>query len=153
MADLKTFNDAVNLAIKKEKEAVTFYIQAAEIVKNPGTRTMLKEFVTAEEKHVKILKEAKESETMAKVGTKPLPPSMDLTKYLVNEPITENSTPQDVMIAAMKREELAIALYTEQTAAFSGTALASIFQNLLQWEKEHKEWLEAEYDKVILKDN
>lgn len=153
MSELKTLNDVLKVGIEKEEDAVEFYTKAAGIIKNPGTSEMLKDFAVEEQKHVTLLKDAQKSKTMESVGSKALPQSMDLTKYLVSETITEDSTPQDVMIIAMKREDSAVSFYSEQITAFEGTDIAEVFQSLCNMEKEHKERLEAEYEKVFMPDN
>jgi rubrerythrin len=123
------------------------------MVANPGTKVMLKELADEEEKHVAMLIDIQSGKTMETVGMKLLPPAMDLGKYLVSETISDNSTPQDIMIIAIKREDKAIAFYSSQLPIVSGTDLQSVFEHLLTWEQEHKEQLEAEYDRVVLKDN
>jgi rubrerythrin len=149
----KTINDIISLALEKEREAVQFYIKASALVANPGTKVMLKELAGEEEKHVAILVDVQSGKAIETVGANQLPPTMDLGKYLVTEPINEKSTPQDIMIIAIKREDSAIAFYSGQIPVVSGTDLQPIFEHLLAWEREHKERLEAEYDRVILKDN
>jgi rubrerythrin len=153
MSELNTFNDVLKVAIEKEEDAVEFYTKATGIIKNPGTSEMLKDFAKEEQSHVTLLKDAQKSKTIESVGNKTLPQSMDLTKYLVSGTITEDSTPQDVMIIAMKREDSAVSFYSEQITAFEGTDIAELFQRLCNTEKEHKERLEAEYEKVFMPDN
>jgi len=153
MSELNTFNDVLKVAIEKEEDAVDFYTKATGIIKNPGTSEMLKDFAVEEQSHVTLLKDAQKSKTMESVGNKTLPQSMDLTKYLVSGIITEDSTPQDVMIIAMKREDSAVSFYSEQMTTFQGTDIEGLFQRLCNMEKEHKERLEAEYEKVFMPDN
>jgi rubrerythrin len=153
MKEFKTIHDIVSLALEKEREAVQFYTQASTIVVNPGTKVMLKELAVEEEKHVAMLIDIQSGKAIETVGAKPLPPAMDLGKYLVSQTISDNSTPQDIMIIAIKREDKAIAFYSSQLPVVSGTVLQSVFEHLLTWEQEHKERLEAEYDRVVLKDN
>lgn len=153
MAEFKTIQDVIKLALIKEREAVEFYSKAATIVANPGTRVMLGELAREEEQHVAYLSDIQAGKAAAAAGSKPLPPGMDLSAYLVSEPLSDNSTPQDVMILAMKREDKAIAFYSGQQPVVKGTELQPLFEQLLTWEKEHKERLEAEYDQVVLKDN
>jgi rubrerythrin len=153
MAEFRTVNDIIKLAIEKEKEAVQFYTKAADIVTNPGTKLMLKELAAEEQKHVAMLSDIQDGKTLVTLGTRQLPPSMDLSKYLVSEPISENSTPQDIMIVAIKREDKAIAFYSSQLPVLNGTDLYPVFEQLLAWEKEHKDRLESEYEQMVLKDN
>lgn len=153
MSELNTFNDVLKVAIKKEEDAVGFYTKAVEIVNNPGTKEMIKEFITQEQKHVTLLQNAQQSKTMETVGIKTLPPSMNLTQYLVDGTISESTTPQDVMIIAMKREDSAIEFYSDYLGTFEGTDIGELFQHLCNMEKEHKERLEAEYEKIFMPDN
>jgi rubrerythrin len=153
MAAFKTINDIISLALEKEREAVQFYTQASAMVVNPGTKVMLKELAVEEGKHVAMLTDIQAGKAIETVGAKPLPPAMDLGKYLVSETISDISTPQDIMIIAIKREDKAIAFYSSQLPVVSGTDLQAVFEHLLTWEQEHKERLEAEYDRVVLKDN
>jgi rubrerythrin len=153
MAEFRTINDIIKLAIEKEQEAVQFYTRASDIVINPGTKLMLKELAVEEEKHVALLSDIQTGTAIKTLGTRSLPPSMDLSRYLVSEPITENSTPQDIMIVAIKREDKAIAFYSSQLPVLSETDLHPVFAQLLAWEQEHKERLESEYDQIVLKDN
>lgn len=153
MAEFKTIQDVLKLALEKEREAVEFYSKAATIVANPGTKVMLQELAREEQQHVAYLSDIRAGKAAAAAGSKPLPPGMDLSAYLVSEPLSDNSTPQDVMILAIKREDKAIAFYSGQLPVVKGTELLPLFEQLLAWEKEHKERLEAEYDQVVLKDN
>ena len=153
MAEFKTINDIIKLALEKEIEAVQFYHRAVSIVDNPGTKVMLQELAREEEQHVAYLSDIQAGKSVASIGSKPLPPGMDLSSYLKSEPLSDNSTPQDVMILAMKREDSAISFYAGQLPVVKGTELYPLFERLLAWEREHKERLEAEYDQVVLKDN
>jgi len=100
-----------------------------------------------------LLSEAKGSRDFSSVGSKSLPPELSITQFLVDEKITEQSTPQDVMVAAMKNEDNAVSLYAQQVNAFKGTELEAVFRGLMNMEKEHKEYLETEYEKHFMPDN
>jgi len=153
MTENISYIQAIDSAIQKEKDAVEFYLKAMNIVKYPGSKDMLRGFVEEEERHVLMLTEAKESKEMSSVGQKDLPPDLNITKFLADEKITEQSTPQDVMVAAMKNEANAVSLYAQQAKAFKGTELEAVFINLMNMEKEHKEYLETQYEKHFMPDN
>jgi rubrerythrin len=153
MTEIISFNDALDAAIKKEEAAVEFYQTAIKIVKYPGAKDMLQDFVEEEKKHVLLLTEAKLSKKMSAVGNNTLPPDLSITQFLVDEKITEKSSPQDVMVAAMKNEANAVSLYAQQVKAFKGSELEPVFQSLMNMEKEHKEYLETEYEKHFMPDN
>jgi len=153
MNKIINFNDVIDSAIEKEENAVTFYQKALDIVKYPGAKEMLLTFVNEEKRHVTLLQEAKNNKVMTGVGEKEIPPDMSITKFLIDEQITERSTPQEVMLAAMKNEDNAVSLYAQQVKAFEGTELEAVFENLMKMEEEHKEYLETEYEKHFMPDN
>ena len=153
MTEIITFNEALDAAIKKEEDAVEFYLTAMNIVKYPGAKDMLHSFVEEEKRHVLLLTEAKESNEMSAVGKTNMPPDLSITKFLVDEKITGKSTPQDVMVAAMKNEANAVSLYAQQAKAFKGTELEAMLLSLMNMEQEHKEYLETEYEKHFMPDN
>jgi len=153
MKDIINFNDAINAAIEKEENAVVFYQKALDIVKYPGAKEMIQTFVDEEKRHVTLLQDVMKNEVMTGVGEKKIPPDMSLTKFLIDEPITAKSTPQDVMLAAMKNEDNAVSFYAQQVKAFVGTELEGVFKNLMKMEEEHKEYLETEYEKHFIPDN
>lgn len=153
MSGLNTFNDVLKVAIQKEEDAVDFYTKASAIVKESSTKEMLKEFIREEKRHIALLQDAHSNETMEKVGKKSLPQSMNLTKYLVGGTISDTSTSQDIMIIAMKKEESAIVFYSDYQSTFKGTGLEDLFQSLCNMEKEHKDRLELEYEKIFMPDN
>jgi rubrerythrin len=53
--DSTTPQEAVRLAIEREKTAYDFYSKAAKIVKYPGTKQMFEFLAQEETKHLKIL--------------------------------------------------------------------------------------------------
>ena len=114
---------------------------------------MIQGFIEEERRHVTLLQDAKGHKVMTGVGETKLPPDMAITNFLIDEKITEKSTPQDVMLAAMKNEANAVALYAQQVKAFKDTELEAVFQNLMHMEQEHKEYLESEYEKHFMPDN
>jgi len=52
-----TPQEAVRMAIEREKSAYEFYTQAAKIAKYPGTKTMFESLAREELKHRRLLEE------------------------------------------------------------------------------------------------
>ena len=52
-----TPEEAVRLAIQREKTAFEFYSKAAKIAKYPGTKQMFESLAKEEQKHIRILEE------------------------------------------------------------------------------------------------
>jgi len=52
-----TPEEAIRIAIQREKAAHEFYSQAAKIAKYPGTKEMFESLAKEEQKHMRILEE------------------------------------------------------------------------------------------------
>ena len=52
-----TPEEAIRIAIQREKAAHEFYSQAAKIAKYPGTKEMFESLAKEEQKHIRILEE------------------------------------------------------------------------------------------------
>ncbi len=56
--------EALNIALEREKAAVKFYTEGAEKVTDPGVKTLFKELAAEEKGHVRRIQEAIEREIM-----------------------------------------------------------------------------------------
>lgn len=146
-----TAEGILKLAAMKEHEAYWFYKNAAKRVKNPGGRAMLQELAKEEKKHKKLL----EGFDPAKVqGWKPAHVAdLRISDFLKDQVISEDSTPQEIMIYAMKREDKAKAFFAKAAAGTSDATVRKTFEMLAEEEAQHKLRLEKLYDEVILKEN
>ncbi len=59
--------DAIRIAIEREKKAVEFYSQAAEISKDPGAKKMFEHLLKEEQRHVRILEEEYDKNIMTEM--------------------------------------------------------------------------------------
>jgi len=67
--------------------------------------------------------------------------------------ITDDSTPQDVLIRAMKKEAFAAEFYAAAAKATDLPQAQNLFAHLSAEETQHKGMLETWYDDHILTDN
>jgi len=151
--DIKTVKDAIAVAVKKEVRAYNLYMNTSKKVKSPGTKAMLIELAEEEKRHQKILENVVAEEKYDGLGADIPKTSLGIADFLVATEITENATPQEVMIFGMKEEEKAFNFYTDLKAHFSGTDLETLFDKLAEEERGHKIKFEREYEENVLREN
>lgn len=145
------FQKILDFAIGREKEAVEFYRQLQALAKFKPQIQILKEFEMMEAGHVRLLSGVKER----KVFKEKKYPDVDLklADFLVEvTPIPEMSY-QDILITAIKKEDLSAALYKKLAAEAPEPEAEEIFKTLLIEESNHKSYFEKIYDEEILTDN
>lgn len=147
------FEDAIKVAIKEEIKAYNLYIETSKKVSGSGTKKMLEELAEMEQGHRKLLEGIIANQKSEVLGKNIPSQSPGIADFLVEAELKENSSPQDVMIFAMKAEEKAFNFYTALKNQFAGTELKNLFEKLATEEKGHKIKLENEYEKHILKEN
>ena len=141
-----TFVELVKLGIQKESEAEAFYRYWAGKLTDAGGQNLLSELADEEIKHRIFFENLKESDMQQGPATDVM--DLHMSDYLVSDEISEESSIQDVLIGAIKREANAIKFFTD-LAGQSG-AMRSTFEKLAAEEKKHKLRLETYYDDNIL---
>ncbi|MHC4598567.1 MAG: ferritin-like domain-containing protein [Planctomycetota bacterium] len=150
-ANVRSFNDILDFAIEKEQEAADLYRDLGEKSDRAGTKEMFLELSRQEEGH-KAKLQAMNREVFPEKGAAEIP-DLKIVDYLSPVEVGPDSSYQDVLIFAMKREGDAVALYTRLAADAGDDAGKTLFQNLAEEEKKHKLRLETEYDDNVLKEN
>jgi rubrerythrin len=145
------FNEVIDFAINREKDAVEFYFELQSEVKFQAQKEMLKELENMEKGHIIVLENIK-NKGFEKVEV-PQVADLHISEYIVDIEPSENMTYQDVLILAMKREEKAQKLYTDLANQFPGTDLGTLFKKIAAEESGHKLKFETLYDEYILRDN
>jgi len=155
---LDSYKHTLNIAIGKEQEAYGFYEKAKNMVQSAGLKGFFSWLMDEEIRHEKILTDFREkiekdeslhNEELKIVGVQDL----GLGKYLVAEDMDEDSTYQDALILAMKREEKAVALFTDLEAITPLKELKKLYGKLREEEVKHLKTLEERYDEEILTEN
>ena len=143
--------DIILFAIEEEIKAAELYGKHAAIVKDAGAKRMLEEMALMERGHEQKLKKFKETEidTLAKIGEVP---DLQISDFLVEKKLTEDSSVQDVFIVAMKAEQKAFQLYTRLAELEVSTDTLRLFRELAEEERKHKLDLESEYEKEYMRD-
>ena len=145
------YNEVIDFAINREKDAVQFYLELQSEVKFQAQKEMLKELENMEKGHITVLENIR-SKGIEKIEV-PNVVDLHISDYIVEIEPSANMTYQDVLIVAMKREEKAQKLYTDLANQFPGTDLEILFKKIAAEESGHKLKFETLYDEYILRDN
>jgi rubrerythrin len=147
----ENLRDVLHFAIRKEQDARDLYLMFREMVKDPGAKILLQELADQELGHRNMLEKAlEEGKVEGIVGKKPVK-DLHLSDVFVAEPLGPQSSPQEVMIFAMKNESASYNLYRTMADNYSGTPLEPTFSQLAQEELHHKETLERQYEEHFMK--
>lgn len=151
--DKDKFNEIIDFAVAREKEAVKFYQDLQKMVTFKSRQKVLKGYEEIEKTHIVILEDIRKN--IKKNIESPLPEIQDLviSNYLVETKPTDDMTYQDILITAMKREEKATQLYTKLASEAADGQVKKLFQKLANEESKHKLYFEKVYDEEVLTEN
>lgn len=150
----QSFEQLVSLAIQREEEAYEFYMKHSEEAEFKSSAKLLKELAMQEVGHKAKLEAAlKEGvcttftcETVEELE------KMDLAQYLVDVPLAPSSSPQDVLIVAIKREAGAESFYNALSELTGSGPHRAVFETLAKEEEGHKTRLQNMYDDIFQPD-
>jgi rubrerythrin len=143
-----TFNDALDFAINREKEAVAFYQDLQAMAKFASQKELMGEFEAMEMGHVSLLEGVKTNQEPARLK-QPVPADLHLDDFLVTSAPIADMTYQDILIVAIKREKKAADLYTNLQSDTDDPVLLDVFGRLVVEEENHKHFFEKLYDRDI----
>jgi len=149
--DKNEFNEIIDFAVAREKEAIEFYRDLQKIAKFQSIKKMLKDFEKMEEGHVNLLENIREK-GFAAIREKNVP-DLKISEYIEQTEFSEDMNYQDILIVGMKREEASKNLYEDLAIRFSDSEIKKLFLRLAAEETEHKLKFERLYDEEILKEN
>jgi rubrerythrin len=141
-----TLKDALMFAVDKEKRANELYLLFRNKVKDQAAKTLLKDLADQELGHVKMIEDVIQGGAIEGIGAKAKGRDLQVSDYMVEIELTADSTPQDIMVAAMQMEKKAFDFYNGLLAQYRGTELETLFTRLSREEMRHKEILEKEYE-------
>lgn len=146
-----TLEGALEKAIEQERHSFEIYRQAIRIVKDSQARTLLKELALEELEHKHTLQKALVTETVAlHEKGESTGPTMNLTYFLQEKPMDENSSPQDVMVYAIHDEKRSVDFYDQMATQCGGAPMEALFSKLRQEETIHLTRLEETYEKLYM---
>lgn len=147
-------NDILKIGLWVEISANKFYKSGAELVSNPGARQMLLELAEEEERHIKLFEDALAGQEVG-FGEGAPAQGQDLKIGETTEApmINADSTPEEILLVAIKAEMRTITFYSESAREFAGTLVGEMLLGLVKEEQIHKARLELLYDDEYLQEN
>lgn len=144
--NFKSIDEILGFAIEKEKEAVAFYTELSKKQTADALTLTFRELAQEEAKHVKLLTNISKNKTTIKSYELKNVPNLKISDYLVEMEYSEGMVMQDILVLAMKREEMSVKLYTQMAMGSVDEESVKLFKLLAQEESKHKLTFEKLYD-------
>ncbi len=148
---IQEFNEILDFAVDREKEAVQFYRDLQNEAHFADQKAFLKELESMEMGHIVVIESLRQKQP-TEMLIKHVP-NLTISEYLISDVDQLNLTYQNILIKAMKREEMSMKLYTEMSKKFPDSELSTLFSKLSSEEAGHKYKFEKLYDEWISKGN
>lgn len=148
--NFETLQDVLIFAIRREADAQKLYLMFRDMVKDPGAKALLKDLADYELGHKNLLESVLTGEAIGRIGGKKKIADLHLGDYMVAGDIGPGSSPQDVMLFAIKKEQEAYDIYHMLLGNYGETELEGLFSRLATEELSHKETLEREYEEHFM---
>jgi rubrerythrin len=142
------FNEIIEFAIDREREAVQFYHDLQEKSIFSEKKGLFISLENIEKGHIQSLNKVKKKGPRS-VEVEAVE-DLHISDYLVAPPAGGDLSYQDILIIAMKREEASHKLYTDLAKANRNEDTKNLFLKLASEEAKHKLLFEKMYDEEIL---
>ena len=150
-----TIQEILIEAIQGEVESHQLYTSAATMVKAQHIKDTLHELAQEELGHKAFLERMLNNPASLRRGVKRLrtEPAQDykVGDHLVLQPLTPDSTFQDVLIFASRKEQTSYELYRDLAEENEGEA-RDLFEAMAKDELRHKNLVEGWYEEVVYQD-
>ena len=145
------YGEVIEFAINKEQEAVDLYSDMAARTQSPAGKVMFRELADMERGHKTKLQKLDRKFFSGHSMTPPQ--DLKISDYLVDVELKPDSTYQDILLFAAKRERAAFDLYSDLAGLYASVPeIKQIFEVLALEEASHKLRLEREYDDNVYKE-
>ena len=145
------FEEIIRFAIDKERDSVNFYQDLAEKVEDPVVKDQILKMADEERKHEKLLMNL--SPKQLAMVQQPAQDDLKLSNYMDDVNARPDMTYRELLIIAMKREQMAYDFYTELELRASDDATRKVFTLLKGEELRHKRQIEKEYEKGFMSED
>jgi rubrerythrin len=144
--------ELMDIALDREIAAQAFYIAGQKKTDDPGAIQLMKELAKQEEKHYEWIKKFKDTGTPGSWSSRVLS-DLKISENLIDTRIPEQAGLQDVITAAMKREEFSAQFYSKMKNTAESEPARDLCEKLNNEERKHKLKLEKFYDEIFNKEN
>lgn len=143
------FQEIIDFAIAREEESIKFYQDLQKETKFQGQIEMLKELEAMEKAHKSTLQNIHYTNdfNIDKV------PNLHISEYLTDDIEKLDLNYPNLLVMAMKREEISLRLYSELSVRFADEQIGNLFRKLASEEAKHKLWFETLYDEWLKQGN
>ena len=148
----ESLNDVLTFAIRREHDSHELYVMFRDMVRDPSSKALLEDLAKQELSHRHLLETALKGEKIERIGGKREPQDLHISDYMVTEDVDPDSTPQEVMLFAIKKEQEAYSIYHMLLGNYEGTELEELFSRLAKEELRHKETLQREYEEHFMQE-
>lgn len=143
--NLKRVEEAIALAVEREKEARDFYLQKAVLMENPKFKRLYEYLAGEEVKHLGYLEEYRDKKELPAVSTEipsgqSFSPEFDPARTKVGE-ITLGDA--GILLAAMRHERKSEDFYSELAKRAEDESQRNFFQMLSVYERGHYELIDS----------
>lgn len=142
-------DEILDFAIGKEKEAVEFYASLAKQATRDSLKETFSNFSKEEKKHVTLLSDISGNKEKIEAYQFKKIPDLKISDYLVEIEYEEGMPMPQILKLAMKREEVAVKLYTDLAGQTENQDAKKVMMILVQEESKHKFALESMYDDYL----
>jgi rubrerythrin len=148
--------NAVRMAVERERDLLEFYEQVAPLMKREAIRQVFEVFRDdiqnrVDELVVLLGTEGASCDLIAReLLREDAPSNLGIAKYLKDVELTQDSDFQDVLTVAMKRQERVVAFFVQLAAMTPAQEVADIFRSIGNEEAGRLRQLEEIYDDEIL---
>jgi rubrerythrin len=146
------FQQAMDYAIAKEREASALYIRMANISTDVQAKSFLLEMSQEEQRHEQMLTSLVERGTLEGIVFTH-PPDMKIVEYLKPTKPAPEMNYQESLLFAAQREREAAEYYEHMAGLVSDTTARDLFTSLASWELGHKAKVETEYERYFMPEN
>lgn len=143
----------LDIAMDREIVSQSFYLAGQKKTQDPGAIQLMKEMAEQEFRHYQWIKEFKEKGLTFTPRHNDKVADLKLSEYLTDINLTEGASLQDVIMAALKREQHSIEFYHEMKQILVTPEGQELCDRLGHEELHHKQKLELFYDDFIRQEN
>lgn len=143
--NLNGIEEAIALAIEREKEAREFYLQQAGLMENPKFKELYEELAAEEMKHLGYLENYRDKKELPSISTEvpsgqSFSPEFDVSRTKVGE-ITLGDA--GILLAAMRHERKSEDFYSEMAKRVEDETQKKFFEMLSRYERGHYEVIDS----------
>ena len=150
--DARDLYEVLELAIGRERAAVTFYEELSRNARFAAQKSTLAEFRAMEEGHVAMLAAMKARGAVRLSAAFAVDLGLARALDAGDQPVAVMSY-QDILVSAIKKEERSGSLYADLAAAAADPDVRAVFERLSAEESRHKRYFEELYDTEVARDN